>query len=92
VTLYKTSALTYEIARRIITVKSLTMPNLLAGEEVYPEFVQHEATAENIAHAALQLLQDEARQTKIKSQLTTIISSLGQPGAAQRAANSILTL
>ena len=30
VTLYKTSWLTYQIARRIVTVKSLTMPNLLA--------------------------------------------------------------
>ncbi len=34
VTLYKTSWLTYEIGRRIVTVNSLTMPNLLAGEEV----------------------------------------------------------
>jgi lipid-A-disaccharide synthase len=92
VTLYKTSALTYEIARRIITVKSLTMPNLLAGEDVYPEFVQHAATAENISQAALKLLQDETRRKKIKSQLTAIISSLGEPGAPARAASSILSL
>ena len=39
VTLYKTSWLTYQIAKRIVTVKSLTMPNLLAGETVFPEFV-----------------------------------------------------
>ena len=49
VTLYKTSWLTYQIAKRIITVKSLTMPNLLAGETVYPEFVQNDATPENIS-------------------------------------------
>ena len=36
VTLYKTSWLTYEIAKRIVTVKSLTMPNLLAGETFIP--------------------------------------------------------
>ena len=92
VTLYKTSALTYQIARRIVTVKSLTMPNLLAGEEVFPEFIQNAATPENIARAALGLLQDEALRTKIKSQLAKIISSLGEPGASQRAAEAILSL
>jgi lipid-A-disaccharide synthase len=92
VTLYKTSWLTYEIGKRIVTVKSLTMPNLLAGEEVYPEFIQEAATAENIAGAALELLQNEPRRQKIKSQLEKIVASLGEPGAAQRAAAAILSL
>jgi lipid-A-disaccharide synthase len=92
VTLYKTSWFTYEIARRIVTVKSLTMPNILAGEEIYPEFVQGDATPENISHAALELLQNESRRTKIKSQLAKIVSSLGEPGAAERAATAILSL
>jgi lipid-A-disaccharide synthase len=92
VTLYKTSWLTYQIARRIITVKSLTMPNLLAGETVYPEFVQHDATPENLARATLELLQDESRRIKIKTQLAKIIVSLGESGAAGRAAETILSL
>ncbi len=92
VTLYKTSWLTYQIARRIITVKSLTMPNLLAGETVYPEFVQHDATPENLSRAALELLQNESHRAKIKAQLAKIIASLGEPGAAGRAAAAILSL
>jgi len=92
VTLYKTSWLTYQIARRIVTVKSLTMPNLLADETVYPEFIQHDATPENLARAALELLQDEARRTQIKAQLAKIIASLGEPGAAERAAAAVLSL
>ena len=92
VTLYKTSWLTYQIAKRIITVKSLTMPNLLAGETVYPEFVQHDVTPENLSRAALELLQDETRREKIKAQLAKIISSLGEPGAAGRAAEAVLSL
>ncbi|MGH7991594.1 MAG: lipid-A-disaccharide synthase, partial [Limisphaerales bacterium] len=92
VTLYKTSWLTYEIGKRIVTVKSLTMPNLMAGEEVFPEFIQNDATPENISRAALELLQNESRRTKIKSQLEKIVSSLGEPGAANRAATAILSL
>jgi len=92
VTLYKTSWLTYQIARRIVTVTSLTMPNLLAGEPVYPEFIQHEATPENLSRAALELLQDQAHRARIKAQLARIIASLGEPGAAGRAAAAVLSL
>ena len=92
VTLYKLSWINYQIGIRILTAKWLTMPNILAEEEVYPEFLQHAATPENLSRAALELLQDESRRTKIKSQLAKIVSSLGEPGAAGRAAAAILSL
>jgi len=92
VTLYKTSWLTYQIAKRIVTVKSLTMPNLLANEEVFPEFIQGAATPDHIARAALELLQNEPRRIQIKKRLAEIISSLGGPGATTRAATAILSL
>jgi lipid-A-disaccharide synthase len=92
VTLYKLSWLNYQIGIRILTAKWLTMPNILANEEVYPEFLQHAATPENLSRAALELLQNENRREKIKSQLAKIVSSLGEPGAAGRAATAILSL
>jgi lipid-A-disaccharide synthase len=92
VTLYKTSWLTYQIGKRIVTVKSLTMPNLLAKEEVFPEFVQGAATPEGISHAALELLQNEILRGRIKERLVKIVSQLGDPGANQRAATAILSL
>jgi len=92
VTLYKTSQLTYQIAKRIVTVKSLTMPNLLAGEEIYPEFVQNAATPEALARAALDLLQNEPRRAQTKQRLAGIISTLGEPGAPTRAAEAISSL
>jgi lipid-A-disaccharide synthase len=92
VTLYKTSWTTYEIARRMVKVKSLTMPNLLAGEEIYPEFIQGAATPENIARAALDLLRDEGRRAQIKAKLAKVIASLGGPGATHRAAQAIARL
>jgi lipid-A-disaccharide synthase len=92
VTLYKTSWLTYQVARRIVTVKSLTMPNLLANEEIFPEFVQDAATPGNITGAALDLLQNESRRIQIKVWLAAIVSALGEPGASTRAAAAILSL
>jgi lipid-A-disaccharide synthase len=92
VTLYQTSWFNFEIAKRIVTVEWATMPNILASEEVYPEFIQSAATPQNIAGAALELLQNESRRQKIKSQLARIVSSLGNPGATERAATAILSL
>jgi len=92
VTLYKGSWLNYQIARHFITVSTFTMPNLLAGEEVYPEFLQTALTPDNIARAALDLLQNASRRQKIKSQLNKIVASLGEPGATRRAADAILSL
>jgi len=92
VALYKTSWSTYQIGKRLAKVKHLAMPNLLAGEEVFPEFIQNAATAENIAKASLELLRDEARRQKIKAKLGHVISSLGSPGASRRAAQAILSL
>jgi lipid-A-disaccharide synthase len=92
VTLYKTSWATYEIGKRIVKVKSLTMPNLLAGEEVFPEFIQNDATAANISRAALELLQNEARRKSMKVKLAEIVASLGGPGASRRAARAITQL
>ena len=92
VTLYKTSWSTYEIGRRLVKVKSLTMPNLLAGEEVFPEFIQDLATAENLAGAALPLLTDATRRAAVTAKLGQLVASLGAPGAARRAAQAIAEL
>ncbi|MFA6544060.1 MAG: lipid-A-disaccharide synthase [Limisphaerales bacterium] len=92
VALYKTSWSTYQIGRRIVTVKHLAMPNLLAGEAVFPEFVQDEATGKNLAAAALELLRDEPRRVEIRGKLAKIVAGLGAAGANVRAAKAIWRL
>jgi lipid-A-disaccharide synthase len=92
VTLYKTSWANYQIAKRIVSVKWLTMPNILANEEIFPEFIQNAATPENLAPAALELLQNEPRRVQIKMQLARVVAALGGPGANARAAAAIMSL
>ena len=92
VVFYKTSWPTWVIANQLITVKYLAMPNLLAGEELYPEFIQNAATPATISQAALELLRDETRRKVIKMKLARIITSLGNPGATGRAAEAIVSL
>jgi len=89
VALYKTSWSTYQIGKRIVTVNYLAMPNLLAGEAVFPEFVQDAATGKNLAEAALDLLKHPERRAEIQAKLGHVITSLGSPGANGRAAKAI---
>jgi lipid-A-disaccharide synthase len=90
VALYRTSWSTYQIGKRIVKVKFLAMPNLLASEEVFPEFIQDAATPENIARATFELLNSPERQATIKRKLEEIVGTLGGPGASHRAARAIL--
>jgi lipid-A-disaccharide synthase len=92
VVIYKTSWSTYQIARRIVRVKYLAMPNLLANEAVFPEFIQQAATAENIARESLDLLNNPVRREAIKSKLSKSINSLGGSGSSQRAAQAIVKM
>ncbi|MDB6022126.1 MAG: Lipid-A-disaccharide synthase [Pedosphaera sp.] len=92
VTLYKAFGLSLGICSGIITAKWFTMPNLLANEEIFPEFLQNAATPENLARAALELLRDQPRREKIRARLAEVIASLGGPGASRRVAEMILSL
>jgi len=92
VALYKASWTNYQIAKRIVKIRYLAMPNLLAEEQVFPEFIQQAATPQNIAGAALEFLADEGRRNRIKSKLAQVIGSLGGPGASRRAARAIVHL
>ncbi len=92
VAIYKTSWLTALIARLIIKVNFLAMPNLLANEPVFPELLQQQATPERIAAEALRLMHDETRRTEIKRKLQTIVAQLGGVGATERAASAVVKL
>ncbi len=90
VVLYKTSPLTHALGRRLVKVPYLAMPNLLAGEELFPEFIQSAANADNLAEASLLLLRDKSQRTRILDGLDLVAAQLGESGAAARAARTVL--
>jgi lipid-A-disaccharide synthase len=92
VAMYKTSWTTYHLAKRIINVNYLAMPNILAGQALFPEFVQNAAAPENLVLAAAELLANAERRAEIKAKLVRVIASLGPRGASRRAAEAIVRL
>lgn len=73
------------VARRLVHVPSFTMPNLIAGAPVVPEFLQEAARPERIALALEALLAGPAREIQL-ARLAQVRRRLGEGGAAARAA------
>jgi len=90
VLLYKAAWLTFLIGRRLVKVKWLGMPNILADREVVREFLQEEARPEAIAPVVGTLLDDPEARSVFQESLRPVIASLGEPGASDRAAEAIL--
>jgi lipid-A-disaccharide synthase len=90
VLVYKVSWPTYFAARLLMRVPFLGMPNVLAGREIVPEFLQHEANPRAIAPSVLQLVNDPAKREQMISEFDSIIAKLGETGASAKAARAIL--
>jgi lipid-A-disaccharide synthase len=86
VVMYRLSWPTYALARALIKVRHIAMANLLAGRELVPELIQHEATPRRIARAALDMLADPVRLSVLRQDLLSLRDVLGGPGATSRTA------
>lgn len=90
VLVYRVAWLTYLAARLVVKVKHLGMPNVLAGREIVPEFIQHRAKARAIADALLGLMNDPTKRNRMIAEFHAVIGSLQQQGASSTAARAIL--
>ena len=88
---YKTSWPTYGVSRLAIRIPIIGLVNVLAGEKVVPEFIQHRATPTAIARAGLELWNSADQRNIMKEKFREIRNSLGTPGASHRAAQAVLT-
>jgi lipid-A-disaccharide synthase len=86
---YKTSWLTYMIAKFLVTIPCIGLANIIAGKKVIPEFIQNDAHPETIAHETKFILDSPEARTKIIQELQKVKEKLGKPGGAKRAARSI---
>jgi lipid-A-disaccharide synthase len=67
------------------------LPNILAREFVVPEFIQDDATPQNLSQALLNLLADVATRDRIAARFATMSASLRR-GAARQAALAVLPM
>jgi lipid-A-disaccharide synthase len=89
---YRVSRLSAWIKRRIGGyLPYVGLPNVLAGEFIVPEFLQEEATAENLSQAVLNILFDTGVRARLEQRFARIASDLRQD-SAERIAGALLPL
>jgi lipid-A-disaccharide synthase len=88
---YRLSALSYPLARLLVKVDSVSLPNLLAGEKLVPEFIQKAANPEQLSAAVLAFFEQPQRSAALRQRFSEIHKTL-QQDASHSAAAAILEL
>jgi len=86
VVVYRTGWLNYAIARRMVTLERVGLPNIVAGEDVVPELLQGDLEVERLAATLAPWLDDPRERALQRTRLGAVRARLGGPGAARRAA------
>jgi lipid-A-disaccharide synthase len=83
---YKLSAITYYLGRLLVKTPFIGLPNIVAGKSIVKEFIQHEATAENLAAEVERILTDKAYTKMMQGNLQDVKQRLGQGGGSKNMA------
>ncbi len=86
---YKLSMLTYALAKRLVQIPYVGIPNILAGRLIVPELLQDACTPETLSNEASRLLSDEAARRTQREALLALRQTL-EPAQAVSAVEQIL--
>ena len=89
--LYKSSPVSFWIAKRVVKIPNIGLPNIVAGRQIEPELLQDDCTPDKIASTALELLKPE-RFAQLQRDLLEVKEKLGEPGAVKRVAELVLRM
>lgn len=90
VIVYKTSKLTYLLAKTLAKVEYIGLPNLLAGRCIVPELIQGACHAEALVNEVRPLLDDSPERRGQRASYDEVHALLGSSGASGRVAHQIL--
>ncbi|HCU05347.1 MAG TPA: lipid-A-disaccharide synthase [Coxiellaceae bacterium] len=88
---YRIAPLSYFLARLLVHIKYFSLPNLIAGEKLVPEFLQKEVTAEHMAPILLDYLQNVEKTEALKQKFLALHQSL-RCNASEQAVQVVLAL
>ncbi|MGB5228374.1 MAG: lipid-A-disaccharide synthase [Eudoraea sp.] len=86
---YKGNWVSYQIAKRIITLDYISLVNLIMGKEVVKELIQSDLTTENLKQELIKILDGPMREAQLKAYIT-LEKKLGGKGASDNAAALII--
>ncbi len=87
---YKTSGISYAIAKRLIKIKYISLVNLIMDKEVVRELIQHACNPDSIRYELSLLLKGGENREKMLAEYSKMRKILGEGGASQKVAQSLL--
>jgi lipid-A-disaccharide synthase len=87
---YRLKRLDLKIGRQFMKVPFITLVNLLANEEVYPEFLTDRDPSKSVAEVITGFLTDDRRRKYVTDRLDQLCAEVARPGACAAAARIIL--
>ncbi len=90
VVVYKTSTLTYMIAKRLIKIPFISLVNLIAGKEIVKELIQDEFSTTRVVEELSEILPGGIKRTKMMEEYKELDGLMGSPGASEKTARLIL--
>jgi lipid-A-disaccharide synthase len=84
--------LTYEIGRRLVKVDHMGICNIVAGERVVKELLQHDAEPGRIVGEIEKILTDSVYAASIRNKLLAVREKLGSGGGSARVAELALAM
>lgn len=90
VLVYKLNPLTYFLAKFLVKIPYIGLPNIAAGKKIIPELIQAEASPHNIAQEILGLLSEQKIRRQMMENFKIMRQKLGGGGAVQKAAQVII--
>ena len=88
VVVYQLNQLTYQIAKRLVKVPYVGLPNILAATAIVPELIQEQASGDNICRTVMRLLQPRAYAEQLNALIQT--KHLLQQQSNHQPANSVI--
>ena len=88
VVVYQLNQLTYQIAKRLVKVPYVGLPNILAATAIVPELIQEQASGDNICRTVMRLLQPRAYAEQLNALIQT--KHLLQQQSNHQPANSMI--
>ena len=85
---YKTSSISYFLAKLVVKVKYIALVNLICDKEVVKELIQNDFNVDNLVNELNRIL-NKKNKTQIHSDYERMIGLIGNDGASQRAAQAI---
>ena len=87
---YKSSFISFWIAKKLIKIKFISLVNLIANKEIVRELIQQDCTSSNIAGELIKIKKGEKKASQMNKDYTDLIELLGNEGASSRVAEDML--